>query len=105
MSKGTHMRNVRVSDELWDVAKVKAESEGRTLSGVIRESLQAYVEVTAPYGQLDAQVVDADKLSPEPDPAQAVLECIDILSDALSDAQMTLGRAMRTISRLKGRDD
>jgi predicted DNA-binding protein len=44
MSKGTTLRNVRVSDELWDRAKGKAEQEGRNLSEVIREALQAYVD-------------------------------------------------------------
>lgn len=44
MSKGTTLRNVRVADDLWEAAKAKAASEGRDLSKVIREALQAYVE-------------------------------------------------------------
>lgn len=40
---GTKLRNVRVEDELWLPAKTKAESEGRTLSDVIREALRRYI--------------------------------------------------------------
>lgn len=43
MSKGTHNRNVRVPDELWEAARAKAIAEDRTLSDVIREALQDYV--------------------------------------------------------------
>lgn len=43
MSKGTTIRGIRVSDELWDAAKAKADQEGRNLSEIIREALQAYV--------------------------------------------------------------
>jgi predicted DNA-binding protein len=41
----TTLRNVRVSDELWTLAKAKAEAEGRTLSAIIREALEAYTKV------------------------------------------------------------
>jgi hypothetical protein len=41
---GEPMRNLRVVDKLWDAAMAKAKAEGRTLSDVIREALQNYVE-------------------------------------------------------------
>ena len=41
--KGTTARNVRVPDDLWDAAKVKAESEGTTVSAVVVERLREYV--------------------------------------------------------------
>jgi predicted DNA binding CopG/RHH family protein len=40
----TPLRNVRISDELWNAAKQKAAEEGRTVSDVVRELLQRYVE-------------------------------------------------------------
>ena len=43
MSKGTTIRGIRISDELWDAARRKAESEGRDLSKVIREALERYI--------------------------------------------------------------
>jgi predicted HicB family RNase H-like nuclease len=46
VSRGTHNRNVRVSDELWDAARAKAEAEGRNLSEIIREALQEYVDTS-----------------------------------------------------------
>lgn len=42
-AKGVKLRNVGVSDELWQAAKAKAASEGRSLSEVIREFLAEYV--------------------------------------------------------------
>lgn len=41
MSK--NLRAFRVEDELWADALEKAVAEGRTLSDVIREALEAYV--------------------------------------------------------------
>lgn len=38
----TPLRNVRVSDELWDAAKRKAEAEGTTLTAVIVRALEQY---------------------------------------------------------------
>lgn len=43
MSKGTTIRNVRVSDELWDAALRCAKQENLTVSDVIRDSLQEWV--------------------------------------------------------------
>ncbi|MDH6282833.1 ribbon-helix-helix protein, CopG family [Prescottella agglutinans] len=43
MSKGTTLRNIRISDELWEAAKLRAEAEGRTVSDVVREALTAYI--------------------------------------------------------------
>jgi predicted HicB family RNase H-like nuclease len=44
LSKGTTHRTVRVDDALWDAAKDKADSEGVSLSEVIREALKRYIE-------------------------------------------------------------
>lgn len=39
----TPLRNIRVSDELWNAVKQKAAAEGRTISDVVRELLEKYV--------------------------------------------------------------
>ena len=39
----TPLRNVRVSDELWQAAQAKAEERGETVSDVIRQALERYV--------------------------------------------------------------
>jgi len=39
----TPLRNVRVSEELWQKVKAKAESKGETVSDVIRRALERYV--------------------------------------------------------------
>lgn len=44
MSRGTIHRTVRVDDELWTAAKTKAELEGVSLSEIIRQALQAFVD-------------------------------------------------------------
>jgi len=44
MSKGTTHRTVRIEDGLWDAARLAALAEGKSVSDVIREALQAYVE-------------------------------------------------------------
>lgn len=41
-SKGTARRTIRVSDELWEQASARAADDGRHLSEVIREFLEAY---------------------------------------------------------------
>ena len=38
----TPQRTVRVPDEVWDAAKVKAKERGDNLSDVIRRALQRY---------------------------------------------------------------
>lgn len=43
MSKGTQVRTVRIDDERWSAANVKAEAENRTVSSVIRELLDAWL--------------------------------------------------------------
>ncbi len=43
LARGTTLRNVRVADDLWESAKREAERQGRTLSDVIREALEALV--------------------------------------------------------------
>lgn len=44
MSKGTHNRNVRVNDELWEAAREKARDDGITISEVIRQALKDYTK-------------------------------------------------------------
>lgn len=44
MSKGTTLRSVRISDEVWLPAKAKAEAEGVSLSDVIRDALTSFTE-------------------------------------------------------------
>jgi Mn-dependent DtxR family transcriptional regulator len=39
----TNNRVVRVSDDLWDAAKAKAEQQGERISDVIRRALADYV--------------------------------------------------------------
>lgn len=41
---GTQTRTVRISDDLWDRAKIVAEQTGDTLTAVINRHLQQYVE-------------------------------------------------------------
>ena len=43
MSKGTTIRNVRVSDELWNAALALAEKKQTSVSEVLRDLLQAWV--------------------------------------------------------------
>jgi hypothetical protein len=43
MSKGTTIRHVRVSDELWNAALTQAEKEQTSVSEVLRDLLQAWV--------------------------------------------------------------
>lgn len=39
----TPQRTIRLDDELWIAARSKAASEGRTVSDVVREALEAYI--------------------------------------------------------------
>lgn len=48
MARGTKLRNVRVPDSLWDSAMSLARSRGETVTSVITEALQAYVESAEP---------------------------------------------------------
>ena len=40
----TPLRNIRVSDDLWQAAMSKAEERGETLSDVIRRALERYAK-------------------------------------------------------------
>ena len=40
----TPLRNVRVSDDLWEAAMSKALERGESLSAVIRRALEKYVQ-------------------------------------------------------------
>lgn len=42
MSKGTTLRNIRIDDETWTAAKVKAEANETTVSEVVRAALRGY---------------------------------------------------------------
>jgi negative regulator of replication initiation len=50
MPRGTTIRSIRVSNEVWDAAKAATELEGETISDVVRRALIEYAEarVTAP---------------------------------------------------------
>lgn len=43
-TKGTPVRTLRVSDELWDAATKKAGDEGTNLGEVLRAALEQYVD-------------------------------------------------------------
>ena len=42
MPRGTTIRSIRVSDEIWDAAKEATELEGETISDVVRRALIEY---------------------------------------------------------------
>ncbi|MBD8477559.1 hypothetical protein [Microbacterium sp. CFBP 8794] len=42
----TPLRNVRISDEIWQAAKDRADQNGDNLSDVIRRGLEDYVNGT-----------------------------------------------------------
>lgn len=48
MGRGTTIRPVRISDELWEAARAKAAAEGTNVSTVVREKLREYVTEQAP---------------------------------------------------------
>ena len=43
----TPLRNVRVSDELWQAAQAQAAENGETVSDVVRRALERYVNAYA----------------------------------------------------------
>lgn len=44
MPPGTTLRNVRIPDKLWDAALARAQSEETTVSEVVRELLQEWLD-------------------------------------------------------------
>lgn len=44
MPRGTTLRNVRISDDLWERAKRTAAKQDESVSQVIRWALENYVE-------------------------------------------------------------
>lgn len=46
--KGTPRRSVRVPDAKWDKAKAKAEKEGRSVSDVLSDCLDKYIDGDEP---------------------------------------------------------
>ena len=44
MPPGTTLRNVRIPDELWDAALARARGEETTVSEVVRELLQEWLD-------------------------------------------------------------
>lgn len=53
MARETHtpLRNVRVSDEVWQPARERAAENGETVSDVVRRALVEYVTTPPPDGQ------------------------------------------------------
>lgn len=43
MSRGTQIRHVRITDEIWMAALAKASRTGQSVSGIIREALVAWL--------------------------------------------------------------
>jgi len=43
MSK-TPLRAIRIDDELWEAAQVKAAEQGDNLSAIIRDALRTYIQ-------------------------------------------------------------
>ena len=43
MARGTTLRNVRVSDDLWTRALARADERGETVSEAVRRFLERYV--------------------------------------------------------------
>jgi len=43
MYRGTTIRSIRISDQVWDAAKEATERRGETISDVVRRALEAYV--------------------------------------------------------------
>ena len=48
MPKGTTLRNIRVSDELWQSAQECADAQGMNVSEVIRLLLKSWVDGEIP---------------------------------------------------------
>ncbi|GAA1992726.1 hypothetical protein GCM10009718_33040 [Isoptericola halotolerans] len=48
VARGTTLRNVRVSDEVWTAAREQAEKNGETVSDVVRRALVEYVTTSPP---------------------------------------------------------
>lgn len=48
MGEHTPLRNVRVPDDLWALAKATAKARGETVTDVIRRALVAYVTPPPP---------------------------------------------------------
>lgn len=44
MPRGTPLRNIRISDELWESVKARAAVDGRDVSSVVRELLERWVK-------------------------------------------------------------
>lgn len=44
MPRGTRLRNIRVTDDLWHRARVVADSRGESLSDILRAALERYVK-------------------------------------------------------------
>ncbi len=44
VARGTRKHPIRIPDELWQAALIKARSRGETLNEVIRAALRRYVE-------------------------------------------------------------
>lgn len=59
MSRGTTIRSIRVSDELWEAAQEQTRAEGRNVADVVRDALTLYlVDSAVVRDALDAWRVD-----------------------------------------------
>lgn len=48
MSAGTKKRPIRMTDELWEAAQTKAETEGTNASEVVRRLLAEWIDGSRP---------------------------------------------------------
>jgi Arc/MetJ-type ribon-helix-helix transcriptional regulator len=53
--RGTPLRNIRVSDDLWTAALVQADARGESLSEVIRRALRDYITEETATGHSDSE--------------------------------------------------
>lgn len=49
MSKGTTPRAIRIEDQLWSKALTVAKARDETVSAILREALERYVESHTPH--------------------------------------------------------
>ena len=60
MSRGTTLRNIRISDELWQAAQRVASIQGQSVSAIVRGALIEYL------GDFEDSVGITEKLTFEP---------------------------------------
>lgn len=75
MSGNSNMRYMRVDDELWDAALDRATAEGGTVSGLVRQWLEDYVN----DGQVQANGRRRPKVRVSAAERTAAREAVDAL--------------------------